>query len=480
MSAVTLRIERLLARYHDVTPAERARFDGALAEVAGSALERAVAPTGFGDDAWAVCIAELQVRVEVGDTGTAACAAHWAEAILDALRDAADRPDDGIVVYRSKVDAIVDLVRGVAARDDRRAWAWRQVGLVTTHTGPGSVRRALLDEPRLAPVVLGAVGPEVVGAALTPADLAEVAARFAVLAGANAAVGVVADAGAGADPDVAEARGADAETLAVLVATTIPGPVWGWARLQPARVAVDLAVLATAIVAPLRIRDAGFVASVGRMAAGASGVGAGTGHDPLAPEMAADGEQEVPSRRPFGDGEGAPTRPEDEAAEPAGAAPHGAPEPEVVPTQWGGVWFLVRALTELDIVDALVSRGDVDAALVVTRIVEDVTGVPAEDPAVGWLAGTTDGEAPGADDDELVSDGVAAIRSWLDDRTRNRLVDDVRDRLWHRKALLHRDAAEIVIEFSLDDVDTGVRAAGLDLDPGWVWWLGAFVRFRYV
>jgi hypothetical protein len=29
-------------------------------------------------------------------------------------------------------------------------------------------------------------------------------------------------------------------------------------------------------------------------------------------------------------------------------------------------------------------------------------------------------------------------------------------------------------------VDTGVRLAGLDLDPGFVWWLGAVVRFRYV
>ena len=30
------------------------------------------------------------------------------------------------------------------------------------------------------------------------------------------------------------------------------------------------------------------------------------------------------------------------------------------------------------------------------------------------------------------------------------------------------------------DVDIDVRIAGLDIDPGFVWWLGAVVGFRYV
>jgi hypothetical protein len=31
----------------------------------------------------------------------------------------------------------------------------------------------------------------------------------------------------------------------------------------------------------------------------------------------------------------------------------------------------------------------------------------------------------------------------------------------------------------LDDVDFDVRMAGLDLDPGWIPWLGVVVRFIY-
>lgn len=459
----TLRIDRFFARYHGVTPEESARFDSTLAEVAGSALDEAIAPTDLGSDAWAVCIRELRVRVELDDAGTAACAAAWAEAILEALRSAAGTLGDDVVVYRSKTDALIDLMRSVGARDDRRMWAWRQTGLVTTHAGPAAIRRALVDEPRLAPAVLGAVGPEVIGAALAPSDLAEVAAGFGVVAGSSAPGGEPAG---GTDPE--DEPDWDAETFAVLVATTIPGAVWGWARLQPAHVVVDLAVLATAIMAPLRARDARFVAAVVRMATGATGA---TGADGLS---AAD---EWPPHV----GEDAPgwKRPEP-AGEAPGVAPDESCEPDLLRTEWGGVWFFVGALTELDIVDGLAARDDVDAALVVSRIIEAVTGAPADDPAVVWLAGSTQDATWMPGDDDLVADGVASIRSWLHERTRDRLDDETRERLARRHAVLSRSAAEIMVEFSLDDVDTAVRGAGLDLDPGWVWWLGAFVRFRYV
>ena len=475
----TLRIDRLFARYHGVTPEESARFDSTLAEVAGSALDEAIAPTDLGSDAWAVCIRELRVRVELDDSGTAACAAAWAEAILEALRSAAGTLGDNVVVYRSKTDALIDLMRGVGARDDRRMWAWRQTGLVTTHAGPAAIRRALVDEPRLAPAVLGAVGPEVIGAALAPSDLAEVAAGFGVVAGSSAPGGEPAG---GADPEDEPDR--DAETFAVLVATTIPGAVWGWARLQQAHVVVDLAVLATAIMAPLRARDARFVAAVVRMATGATGADglpATDGWGRPAGELAPDDDRLESSNVPPHVGEDAPgwKRPEP-AGEAPGADPDESREPDLLRTEWGGVWFFVGALTELDIVDGLVARDDVDAALVVSRIIEEVTGAPADDPAVVWLAGSTQDATRMHGDNDLVADGVAAIRSWLYERTRDRLDDETRERLARRHAVLSRSAAQIMVEFSLDDVDTAVRGAGLDLDPGWVWWLGAFVRFRYV
>lgn len=38
----------------------------------------------------------------------------------------------------------------------------------------------------------------------------------------------------------------------------------------------------------------------------------------------------------------------------------------------------------------------------------------------------------------------------------------------------------IEVHLAVGDTDLAVRRAGLDLDPGWVGWLGAVVRYRYV
>ena len=35
------------------------------------------------------------------------------------------------------------------------------------------------------------------------------------------------------------------------------------------------------------------------------------------------------------------------------------------------------------------------------------------------------------------------------------------------------------VELDLEEVSTAVRRAGLDLDPGYLPWLGVVVRFRY-
>ena len=68
------------------------------------------------------------------------------------------------------------------------------------------------------------------------------------------------------------------------------------------------------------------------------------------------------------------------------------------------------------------------------------------------------------------------------DRLREALAlepdDDLRW-LWHRPARIAAEPGWMEATFALADVDTRVRAAGLDLDPGFVWWLGAVVRYRY-
>jgi hypothetical protein len=48
-----------------------------------------------------------------------------------------------------------------------------------------------------------------------------------------------------------------------------------------------------------------------------------------------------------------------------------------------------------------------------------------------------------------------------------------------RPGLLHSTATHLEMGFALDQVDLRIRCAGLDLDPGWLPWLGRVVSFRY-
>jgi hypothetical protein len=56
--------------------------------------------------------------------------------------------------------------------------------------------------------------------------------------------------------------------------------------------------------------------------------------------------------------------------------------------------------------------------------------------------------------------------------------------IWHA-SLLQKPAhvaftrPEVTISFGMQDVDIELRKSGLDIDPGWVDWLGSMVRFRY-
>ena len=51
--------------------------------------------------------------------------------------------------------------------------------------------------------------------------------------------------------------------------------------------------------------------------------------------------------------------------------------------------------------------------------------------------------------------------------------------LFRRRAAIFSDPGWFEIEFSLNDVDTSVRKAGLDFDPGFLPWLSLVMRFKY-
>jgi hypothetical protein len=111
------------------------------------------------------------------------------------------------------------------------------------------------------------------------------------------------------------------------------------------------------------------------------------------------------------------------------------------------------------------------------------------DPAVLAFSGLgPDREHPSRDEappDEAekawLSGWPARVVEVLEERLprTNRRGPALLDWVVRRRARVEADPGWIDAFFPLEAVSTDVRAAGLDLDPGWIPWLGVVVRFLY-
>lgn len=138
----TLRIQQLDLRYR-LPPGQASagdRLDRVLGEAMDDLLEAALLREGV-PVSEEICLREVaappvRVRVESPDLSVAL---EWARAFAAALKDAIDRGGDGVVRYRTRHQALLDMVCRVAEGDLRRAWAWRRLGLWPEETWRGDV-----------------------------------------------------------------------------------------------------------------------------------------------------------------------------------------------------------------------------------------------------------------------------------------------------------------------------------------------------
>ncbi|WP_300317841.1 hypothetical protein [Accumulibacter sp.] len=141
-------------------------------------------------------------------------------------------------------------------------------------------------------------------------------------------------------------------------------------------------------------------------------------------------------------------------------------------TAAGGLLFLVPLLTRLGVVAWLAedaARIDLPRRLFATLLQR--LPITDADPA-WWLCG-----GPPARDRPAVGDAL----HWLG-RCRRHLRLQVGIGLHSlvcRPARITLTATHVDVRQAIDDVDLRVRRAGLDLDPGWVPWLGRVLRFHY-
>jgi len=163
------------------------------------------------------------------------------------------------------------------------------------------------------------------------------------------------------------------------------------------------------------------------------------------------------------------------------------------PSSWAGVLHLYRSAAGADVPAALLADDALAArplAWVLHAIAcQLVPGAP-DDSALLAFAGLLPTDEPPsragrpADDPEL--DSVAGhARRWLA-VTAQRLLDDPAatvetvERLLHRRGTIFAERGWIDVEMPLSTVDIDIRRVGLDIDPGWIGWLGTVVKFRYV
>jgi hypothetical protein len=169
------------------------------------------------------------------------------------------------------------------------------------------------------------------------------------------------------------------------------------------------------------------------------------------------------ARSADGDAPTAPLASPDPARSPP---PHGL----VLATGWGGVLFLVNALQRLQIDTLLDAEGE--AAPTGWRVLHEIgtaLGVPPDEPLAQFLdAQDLDTGVPPAMRAALL-DGIAMLYR--------------HDGPWPlplaQPARLRATETHLDLELQAGSVDLALRLSGLDLDPGWVPWLGRVVAFHY-
>jgi hypothetical protein len=518
-AATDVTIDAFHARYQGLDRWAADRLDRVMSDLVAITLSRALANRQL-PDVYAVCIPYLEVPVLLDpDASPRLAAERWAEQLIDevaAVVTAAHRTDLGTtddraltvpgsrdcdqpVVYRRELDAVVDFVTSAAAGDRARLWAWNQIGLWTHSTVPAGddVARLLARRPELAAPVLQIVGRSG-SLPLSAGGWHAVAASVVTLVGSTSTTEAAADllVAAGVGPPGSATRQGGGRVFgprwpdrigppAALIesnrdyqqiAAVIPEAVWHGGTIDQC---LALATLALAVRAPTLVRGPEAVAAVVAAAisspsmertASESGPGG-----PESRETAAGCEDPpagIDDALATADTARTPTEPD------PGPSPLPAAEP--METEHGGVLFLIHPLVELAVLEEIEAA---EPAPFLAELVSSITGVPVDDPAVLLLAG---GERDVVDSvvstvDRTILDAQAArVTAWLRKRLDPGSDDDQGfDWIWRRHAVIENWPGWIEATMALDSVDLRIRAAALDLDPGFVWWLGSIVRFRY-
>jgi hypothetical protein len=517
MSATTV-IDHLAVRWRplDASVRDHARFDRLSRALTGAPLN-AVIDAGA-DRGGVVCVRAVEVppvRITADvpdDELLARLADAIAAAVGTAVSDTSEQAD--CVRYRSRAHAVLDVAVSLARGDRRREWAWRQLGLWADPGEPaaGSERlaAALAEAPGTVTSLLSAAAG--VGALGSLAGLLGPGRLDAVVRAAWTAQGCPLPGwdnllGAAAAPDDADF----AQVTALLARGALGRELLGGAELPPQSLAAasaaalldgepSLALRPVAQVMPLV--SAAVLVSLGRgrrrdnrESGMARSRVPGEGEARAVPPPPADGAEYQPA-----------TAPQIASAPPGADAATGsaatAPARGVT-TEFGGLPYLLHlvgrcGLPERAAHSELASTGLIRLLYEIgLRILDRLLGPgqapDREDAALACLCGRTPdarwiagigGREPSAQlsqaADAETERLIAALRAAVEPSGLAAVPEQgLLTAVCRRRGRIVADPGWIDVQLDLAEVSTDVRRAGLDLDLGYLPWLGCVVRFVY-
>ena len=509
---IGLGIGRLSATVHAAPDDQdrEPRIRRLLGRIADHRLHAALQSVTLPPGDWCVRRVDLALPVDL-DRPDPAIEAQWARALVDAVRAALVDGSPDVVYFPRRSEAVADLVASVALGQLERQWAWTQLGLLQPGDPPlgstpaAAVLTVLRRHPESALVAVAAA-VRVAGAAPihrllgTHGWVAVAAVTFSAGSPAGATA-ILRSASEHDDVRVSQHHGAAvSDHQAVTLATAMLQRSSLAVALRRSRIRPDeqtaraWAVLVAAQADPAVLRRSAAPAVITNLATRLGGPPPDTATRALATptrEVICPGqEQHSPAHHEPGS-PGTNSAASAAAPDVPSTAAPGAPagNDQKWPTPWAGLLFLLSTAEQAGVPDELLADPAFDGQplwwvlhAVATRL------VPAapDDPAVLTLAGLRPG-------DELESQQPSAGEA-------ARLA--YHSRRWaavtaERLGRADEDPFEVVTELALrrgevlaqpgwsqvhlrhDEVDIDVRRAALDVDPGWVPWLGVVVRFSY-
>ena len=148
------------------------------------------------------------------------------------------------------------------------------------------------------------------------------------------------------------------------------------------------------------------------------------------------------------------------------------------PTHYGGLYFVLRPLARLGFDAFLAEHPELDELDLGVRLlahIADAQGIAADDP-IRIALDLPPLDAPGLDPlHDAIEVWCAAVAAWLDRHAELDLTTVVR-----RDAAVLCSRTHLDVIFDMESSDVRIRKVALDIDPGWVPWLGRVVQFHYV